>query len=336
MVMNETLTLYGIEIRVEHNNTQLEKSLNYLNNLFNAVSSNPLRRKNSSPIFLKLNAPPSIGIPKDSKLLTTEQSPLRIYQREEFLYLVYKETILKIDFVNDSAIGYFEPSAFQYPRMVSHTFLLSTIVFLMHSKGFFHLHAAALEKDDHGCLIVGKSGSGKSTDTIHLVEEGWKYLSDDIILLQYTDKTQISVHAIPTAFKFNQDLMNHHSKDYLLEHSFEIPHNDKKLINIQNVFPDQFIPYCFPSVIILPKIVEEQTSRLIPISDLDAFSALIKESPFILIPHKLKEEHIDSLKKLVKQSKNFRLLAGKDLLKNSENLSKLILMKLYEDNLDGN
>lgn len=46
-----------------------------------------------------------------------------------------------------------------------------------------HLHAAAVEIDDVGVLLAGRSGSGKSTTTVELLAQGARYLSDECLTL---------------------------------------------------------------------------------------------------------------------------------------------------------
>ena len=49
---------------------------------------------------------------------------------------------------------------------------------------FLQLHAAGLVINDRGLLLVGASGSGKSTQALSLLLAGWRCLSDEIILLE--------------------------------------------------------------------------------------------------------------------------------------------------------
>src|SRR6266496_4601753 len=51
--------------------------------------------------------------------------------------------------------------------------------------GLFELHSAGVACPDerNGVLIIGPSGSGKSTLTVQLAAAGWRYLSDDELLL---------------------------------------------------------------------------------------------------------------------------------------------------------
>src|SRR5258705_12283229 len=56
--------------------------------------------------------------------------------------------------------------------------------------GLFALHSAAVVSPDAktGVMIIGPSGSGKSTLTMQLAAAGWRYLSDDELLLSLGDE----------------------------------------------------------------------------------------------------------------------------------------------------
>ena len=71
-------------------------------------------------------------------------------------------------------------------------FLLSLIfgygiAILFHQRGFFVLHANAVEMDGGAVLFLGANGVGKSTTTANLVKKGYKLLSDDMLVLQIKD-----------------------------------------------------------------------------------------------------------------------------------------------------
>lgn len=340
MQRSKTLILYGIDLSFRYTNERFEGILNYLDNLFSSISTNPYREKDFSPVFFKLDSPISQGIPKNSKLLSPEQSLLRIYLWESFIFLTFQKSILKIDFEKNEVIGNFELSAYKYPRMISHTFLLTAIVLLLHSQRFFYLHAAALEKNGHSCLLVGDSGSGKSTNTMQLIKCGWNYLSDDIVMLQQNEDNKLTIHSVPGDFKFKDDFVENFSSDNLKSQSFTIPHNEKKFVDIQNIYPKQYIQYCDPNIVIFPQIVNKPSSRLVPISNMEAFQGLIQQSPFIYVPHQCKQQHFEALKELTRQCNCYKLLAGKDLLNKYENLSTIIetefSKKLQEDTIYGN
>ena len=57
-----------------------------------------------------------------------------------------------------------------------------------------YLHAAVLERDGKGLLLVGRYDSGKTSYAIELCREGWNLLSDDVALI---DPRSLSVDWFP-------------------------------------------------------------------------------------------------------------------------------------------
>src|SRR5438093_12292798 len=71
------------------------------------------------------------------------------------------------------------------PPLAQSNFWCFGLLKLLRLLGVYSLHAAALANaDGAGLLLVGASGSGKSTLAIGLIRQGWKYLSDDAVLLR--------------------------------------------------------------------------------------------------------------------------------------------------------
>ncbi len=63
-------------------------------------------------------------------------------------------------------------------------FLLGTVLgALLQQRGVFLLHASAVVGDAGAILIAGESGAGKSTLTAGMVQQGYRFLSDDTCLL---------------------------------------------------------------------------------------------------------------------------------------------------------
>jgi hypothetical protein len=55
---------------------------------------------------------------------------------------------------------------------------------LLRRNGYFLLHAFAAARDGQAALLVGASGSGKTTTGLSLLLAGWQLLSNDVVLLQ--------------------------------------------------------------------------------------------------------------------------------------------------------
>jgi len=57
------------------------------------------------------------------------------------------------------------------------------IAFLFQQRGYTAIHSSAIEVDDQAVLIAGFSGAGKSTTALSLIEAGYRYLADDIAMV---------------------------------------------------------------------------------------------------------------------------------------------------------
>ncbi len=61
--------------------------------------------------------------------------------------------------------------------------------------GYYLLHAFAVVKEGQAILLVGPSGSGKTTTGLHLLEQGWQLLANDVVLLE---ERADGVYALPS------------------------------------------------------------------------------------------------------------------------------------------
>ncbi|HHT9108153.1 MAG TPA: hypothetical protein ACFYEF_09580, partial [Candidatus Wunengus sp. YC63] len=57
----------------------------------------------------------------------------------------------------------------------------------LHLKEYLFLHAGALAKNNKAVLLPGPSGSGKSTLTLGLLNYGYRYLTDEVVVINLSD-----------------------------------------------------------------------------------------------------------------------------------------------------
>lgn len=57
----------------------------------------------------------------------------------------------------------------------------------LRQRGLFLIHAFAVEKAGDALLLVGQPGSGKTTTGLGLVGQGWRFLANDVVLIQERD-----------------------------------------------------------------------------------------------------------------------------------------------------
>lgn len=81
-----------------------------------------------------------------------------------------------------AAAGFMLRSALGNGRFEDVTY--TSLAPLLRRHGYFLLHAFAAAKDGRAVLLVGASGSGKTTTGLSLLLAGWQLLSNDVVLLQ--------------------------------------------------------------------------------------------------------------------------------------------------------
>ena len=80
------------------------------------------------------------------------------------------------------------------PELVADLALLRNLVLnalapLLRRHGIFPLHGFAAARGDRAAVLVGRSGSGKTTAGLALVRSGWEFLSNDHPLLQQSSSS---------------------------------------------------------------------------------------------------------------------------------------------------
>jgi hypothetical protein len=202
-------------------------------------------------------------------------------------------------------------------------FFLVGFFHLLLEKGFFDLHAAGVIHDNTGYLLIGHSGSGKSTTTLSLVHQGWDFVSDDALLL-HRNSLSVEALAFRTNFFIDPGLSLHWPT--LVEH-FEgplVPGNAKRVIDMRELFPNQAQERVLPEVLIFTGIAQEAKSVLTPLSQSEALIRLLAQSASLSFNNENARNHLDVLKQLVSQTQSYQLQAGRDVYENPGKLAELL------------
>jgi len=94
---------------------------------------------------------------------------------------------------NSSIQGFVIPSSLEYGRFEDITF--TSLAPALRRRGYYLLHAFAASKNGRAVIIVGASGSGKTTTGLSLLLAGWQLLANDILLLEARED---GLYALPT------------------------------------------------------------------------------------------------------------------------------------------
>jgi len=116
--------------------------------------------------------------------LRHEAEGLRVFEDAASCYVSDGASLLHFDADQHNADAYLDTSFYQKPPSLQWRVWSFCILKLLRPLGYFCLHAAGVvSPNGQGMLIIGPSGSGKSTLAVGLIGSGWKFLSDDAVLL---------------------------------------------------------------------------------------------------------------------------------------------------------
>ncbi|RJQ46350.1 MAG: hypothetical protein C4538_07045 [Nitrospiraceae bacterium] len=262
----------------------------------------------------------SFKVPKSVRKFVS--SPfLDIFKDENFYYLMRKDAVSQLDLSSNTAIVRTDTSFWEKTAKSRQEFLMLSLLWLLHRHGLYALHANGLVKDHVGILLAGSSGSGKSTTSLSLIRQGWNYLSDDVILLKETSNGIKSI-AFQKGVSFDPKLADHYPE--LNEYGKSSMNGQKRFLDITSIYPDRFIYSSLPKLLIFPEVTDYKKTSLFPIWGAEALIMLIKNSGGIMVDKKIAGRQLEILKKLISQTKSYRILLGHDLSERPETISGIL------------
>jgi hypothetical protein len=184
--------------------------------------------------------------------------------------------------------------------------------------GLFELHSAAVVSPDAktGVMIIGPSGSGKSTLTMQLAAAGWRYLSDDELLLSLGENgVEARSFRRPFAITENTALNSGLTIFEKVSRQEENGREVKRCFEPQTVFPGAQIETVKPSFLLFTRVNGEAETYLAELSQAETMKRLIRACPWATYDKTIAVENLDMLSRLVRQSRSFDFSAGADLLR---------------------
>lgn len=193
--------------------------------------------------------------------------------------------------------------------------------------GLFDLHAAAMVEPSgqRGFIFPGKSGSGKTTLAMRLGAAGWRYLSDDMVLVS-AGADGFEVRGMRRLFQASAETLACHDLPLLREAlGITVPSSpDKRCVNPAALFPGQFNPSATPRVLCFAEVTRSPESRVEPIGKAEAMSRLLELCPWARYDVVAAREHLDVLGGLARQCETLALSAGRDLLADPQKASNML------------
>ncbi len=193
----------------------------------------------------------------------------------------------------------------------------------MRPNGFYGLHANGVGQKDQQFLLIGESGSGKTTLTLSLLQSGWRYLGDDVVVLEQraqgvaalalqrgcacTPQTAAFFPALQAALTETLDPVRH-----------------KRQLALEACYGPQFVPSLTPRILLFPTVTGEPRSHLLPLDATTAMLRLMEQSAALLIEPRSAALQMAMLRQLLQQARAYRLWLGQDVYREPAAVAALL------------
>jgi hypothetical protein len=133
------------------------------------------------------------------------------------------------------------------------------------------VHAAAAVDRAGGCwLLVGDALAGKTTTCVNLVAAGWRYLSDDHVVLSAGRDGGVMVEGWPRPFHLDEGF------------AAGAPSGVRMPVDPRERWPGQWLRAAPLAGLLFPRVEAERPTALEPAHAADALAALLRQSPWLL------------------------------------------------------
>lgn len=232
------------------------------------------------------------------------------------------------------ATGYIAAEFWARPLVEQRDFWQRIFFLLSRSANCHLLHANALLPPDPavsaGVLLVGDCGSGKTTLTMSLLAAGWRYVTDDSVLLQPT-AAGVMTHAVRRGFAATQQTA---AAWPWLQPALAagVSLNPwKTLVELDPLYPARYVPSCRPGLILFPTIADATQSTLLPLKRLECFTTLIGQPRSGLLVEPATTGTLLALyQTLAEQCRGYQLAAGMDVFQEPARVSALLLQAVAD------
>ena len=273
-------------------------------------------------ISICVNEPGGITVPPEARK-TVSAEGWSVFENQNEFFLSDGSSTFLLQPETGSGTAYLSPAFTTKNAVQQRRFWSFGLLKLLRAKGYFSLHAAGLISPQGQSIVVsGPPGAGKSTLVLGLVEAGWKYLSDDALLLRAYSSSVIAFGLRRDVY-IDADAAPGYSRMTLGEAAADSAGRmRRRVISVGQV--GNRVSRCRPDLLLFTRIVPAETSNLTGISNVKAMKRLLEASGPQLMDRFSMGRHLDVLNMLLKQTRSYELSAGLDLYRNPEKLTHLI------------
>lgn len=201
------------------------------------------------------------------------------------------------------------------------SFLLNVCILLVRRIGLHHVHAATLRDPiGRGWLLVGTSGSGKSTTTALLARHGWGMGTDDCAFLAAG-----STPATTDVIAWRERLaLRGDSTQAFGQHGGTALADRGKTGWFAEELGAVWISRLTPAVVAFPVVSADEPTAVASMRARDALSRVMLSSPWVALEADVADEHLGLMTRLVEHARCVQLTLGRDLFERPDLLLELV------------
>ena len=249
------------------------------------------------------------SIPKEA-VKTYESDSANYYSVDNLWIVSFKEAgMVVVNRETYEIIGY-AYTHFIYQSTWNFEDFFHPIFELLRQKKLYQLHGAAVSKDGVGILMPGKSGQGKTTLSIHLLDSGFDFLSDDRCFLRDSDNNTIDIFGFYEPLRVFSANISHIER--LNEFAKTVPDDEYKYpLEIKELYKDKILEKATVKGILFPQWSPMDISRLEIIS---AGQALIQLLPLSVVcfDEVSTRQHFEFCSRLTSENPCGKIYLGRD------------------------
>jgi hypothetical protein len=257
-------------------------------------------------------APPPV--PPGSELLPPAGIATSVRDHRRAIYQVGVRALSVVDTDLDRS-WYWVADAARLPEWECSTPLRHVFNLWLGEQGVQFVHAGAVGRPDGGFLVVGKSGSGKSTTTLASLAGGLMYAGDDYVGVSFDSAGAPYVHSLFGCGKLETEHVSRFP-DLRIEARPEQPgrlqaRRDKTIFYVRDTYPDQLSTGFRLKGIVVPRVSPADPTALTELPLTLALKALIPSTMFEI--HALGQSALTILTRIVREVPAFELRIGTEM-----------------------
>lgn len=228
-------------------------------------------------------------------------------------YATADGSVVRVDFLSGHIQFTLNEAVFDAPYSTWADLCAAPLAATWRYHGYVPLHAAAVSLDEHSVLVVGASGSGKTTTSLALATGDGVWRADDKVLLRGTPGGFEAASLYANTNLAPATIAAHAPLAFALERPPINDTNDKRACQLDELGQRIDLSPFTPSAIVFPRQVDRDRSSLRRLSSIDVVMRLAAQSPTGGDRASVRRQH-QQLVALATHVPAWELEAGRDVL----------------------